>query len=223
MNKLFTIIEPNLSALCPKLIIGQIICNVKYSNFNTELWNEIKLRETDMQKHLKIEDIKQLSTIYATRKAYKACGKDPNRYRPSAEQLIRRIIQGKSLYQISTLVDLVNMVSFVSGYSIGGFDFDKIIGNLTYGIGKKNEDYEGIGRGILNIEGIPVLRDERGGIGTPTSDEIKTRVTAQTKRFLLNINGFDGNVNIMKKTLEWAEILLKKYADAEIIESKIIQ
>lgn len=222
MNTPLINIESNLRAACPDLILGQIICSVNNSNYNADLWQEIKQREIDLQKQLKIEDIKHITTINATRNAYRACGKDPNRYRPSAEQLNRRILQGKGLYQISTLVDLVNLVSFVSGYSIGGFDVDKINGDLNYGIGEIDEAYEGIGRGVLNIAGMPILRDEIGGVGTPTSDEMRTRVTPETQWFLININGFDGNVELMRNALRWSESLLKKYADAVIIDSKII-
>lgn len=84
----------------------------------------------------------------ATREAYKRCGKDPGRYRPSAEALRRRLMRGIPLYQIDTLVDLINLVSLRTGHSIGGFDADKIQGNrLELGIGKAEEPFEGIGRG----------------------------------------------------------------------------
>lgn len=90
---------------------------------------------------------------------------DPGRYRPSAEALRRRLMRGIPLYQIDTLVDLINLVSLRTGHSIGGFDADKIQGNhLELGIGKAEEPFEGIGRGILNIEGLPVYRDSFGGI-----------------------------------------------------------
>lgn len=74
--------------------------------------------------------------------------------------LCRRLLRGLSLYQIDTLVDLINLASINSGHSIGGFDRDKIQGDkLVLGIGKAGEPYEGIGRGELNIEGMPVYRD----------------------------------------------------------------
>ena len=93
------------------------------------------------------------------------CGKDPSRYRPSAEALIRRVLQGKPLYQKNTFVDLINLASIAYGYSIGGFDADKFVGDtLTLGVGKAGEPYEGIGRCVLNIEGLPVYRDELGGV-----------------------------------------------------------
>ena len=86
----------------------------------------------------------------------------------------RRLMRGLELYRIDTLVDLINLVSLRTGYSIGGFDADKIQGNsLELGIGRAEEPFEGIGRGVLNIEGLPVYRDSAGGIGTPTTNAPK--------------------------------------------------
>ena len=72
------------------------------------------------------ESIKQMPPIHATREAYKKFGKAPSRYRPAAEALLRRIVKGEELYKINTLADLVNLASIYTGYSIGGFDLDKI-------------------------------------------------------------------------------------------------
>lgn len=92
------------------------------------------------------------------RQAYKRLGKDPNRYRPSSEALRRRILRELPLYKVDTLVDLINLVSIRSGYSIGGFDADKIAGgSLVLGVGREGEIYHGIGRGELNIAGLACL------------------------------------------------------------------
>ena len=153
--------------------------------------------------------------IQATREAYKRCGKDPSRYRPSAEALCRRILKGSPLYQIDTLVDLINVVSIASGYSIGGFDADKIEGDtLTLGIGRAGEPYEGIGRGELNIEGMPVYRDARGGIGTPTSDNERTKLTLQTTRLLTIINGYSGEEGL-REAGDYMQELLRRYAGSD--------
>ena len=160
------------------------------------------------------DSIKKQKAIEATREAYRACGKDPSRYRPSAEALRRRLLKGLKLYQIDTLVDLINLISLQTGYSIGGFDADKIQGiDLCLGIGKADEPFEGIGRGKLNIEGLPVYRDNVGGIGTPTSDNERTKMDVNTTHILAIINGYsglDGLEEAAQRTLE----LLKKYANA---------
>lgn len=146
--------------------------------------------------HYAVGDINAIPAIAATRKAYKACGKDPNRYRPSQEQMMRRIVRGLGLYHVSALVDAGNQLSLLSGCSVGCFDADKVEGDvLTLGIGREGEPYEGIGRGQLNIAGLPVFRDALGGIGTPTSDNERTKLSLDTRRLLVTVHLFDPEVD----------------------------
>ena len=156
-----------------------------------------------------------MSSIQATRRIYKLCGKDPSRYRPSGEVLIRRVLQGKALYQIDTLVDLINLASMRFGYSIGAFDSDRFVGDtLRLGIGREGEPYEGIGRGMINIAGMPVYRDSEGGVGTPTSDHERTKVTLSTTKLTVLVNGYDGNEADVRATAEYILELLSKYCEA---------
>ena len=114
------------------------------------------------------------------------------------------------------MVDLINLASIVYGYSIGGFDADKMLGEqLTLGIGKADEPYEGIGRGVINIEGLPVYRDEIGGVGTPTSDHERTKITAQTTHLLVLINGYDGKEDSVRANALYIQKLLRKYAGSD--------
>ncbi len=106
-------------------------------------------------------------------------------------------------------------------FSIGGYDADKISGDVVFGVGKKNEPYEGIGRGILNIESLPVFRDNAGAFGTPTSDSVRTAVTSETVRFLMIIIGF-GNLSELDEAAASAVNLLEKYAFARNMELKIV-
>ena len=126
------------------------------------------------------------------------------------------MLQGKALYQIDTLVDLVNLASIAYGYSIGGFDADKFVGDtLTLGVGCEGEPYEGIGRGMLNIAGLPVYRDAEGGVGTPTSDNERTKMEMSTKNVLVLINGYDGNEDNVRANAEFLVRLFEKYAQGK--------
>ena len=170
-----------------------------------------RFRET-----LTTESLKEMSSIAATRSVYRACGKDPSRYRPASEALIRRMLQGKTLYQIDTLVDLVNLASIAYGYSIGGFDADKFVGDtLTLGIGREGEPYEGIGRGMINIHGLPVYRDAAGGVGTPTSDNERTKIDIHTRRLLVLINGYDGKEARVAENARYIQDLLRRYCQSD--------
>ncbi len=211
-------ISKKILEVCPQFDFRAIKCEVKNSPSNPELWKEIREFSKEFSENYKISDINKRHTILATRQAYKALGKEPNRYRPSAEALCRRIVKGDELYRIDTLVDLINLVSLKSGYSIGGFDLDKIEGDLELGVGEAGEDFEAIGRGQLNIEGLPVYRDNVGGIGTPSSDEERTKITSGTSNLLIIINGYAGTEGL-DETADYTIDLLKIYAKAKNIET----
>jgi DNA/RNA-binding domain of Phe-tRNA-synthetase-like protein len=206
-------LSPQIIQACPQLQIGIILCEVQNSLPNPQLWEEINQAAADFKASYSVEQINKISAILATRQAYKALGKDPNRYRPSAEALCRRIMRDMDLYRINTLVDLINLLSIRTGYSIGGFDADKIDGNVELGVGTAEDVFEAIGRGLLNIESLPVYRDAQGGIGTPTSDNERTKISLETTRLLMIINGYSGAEGL-KEAMDLGICLLEKYASA---------
>ena len=210
------IVSQEIESVCPTFVGAAVEAQVVNTPYCTELWDEIHALEERFRQELTTESLKQLPGIAATRNVYKACGKDPSRYRPASEQLIRRMLQGKELYQIDTLVDLVNLASIAFGYSIGGFDADKFVGDtLTLGVGREGEPYEGIGRGIINIAGLPVYRDAEGGVGTPTSDHERTKMTLSTTHLVVLINGYDGNERRVTENARFIQKLLKKYCHSD--------
>lgn len=210
------IVSQEIEAVCPGFVGACVEAQVVNSPYCAELWDEIHELEERFRRELTTESLKELSGIAATRRVYKACGKDPSRYRPASEQLIRRMLQGKELYQIDTLVDLVNLASIAFGYSIGGFDADQFVGDtLTLGIGREGEPYEGIGRGMLNIAGLPVYRDAVGGVGTPTSDNERTKMTLQTTHLAVLINGYDGDEKRVRDNAEFIQQLVRRYCQSD--------
>lgn len=210
------IVSQEIERVCPDFVGAAVDAQVVNTQFCPELWEEIHALEARFRQELTTESLKELPGIAATRRVYKACGKDPSRYRPASEQLIRRMLQGKELYQIDTLVDLINLASIAYGYSIGGFDASKFVGDtLTLGVGREGEPYEGIGRGMLNIAGLPVYRDAQGGVGTPTSDNERTKITIETTHLMVLINGYDGNEARVADNARFIQQLLKKYCQSD--------
>ena len=210
------IVSQEIEHVCPNFVGAAVEAQVVNSQYCAALWDEIHDLETRFRQELTTESLKELPGIAATRRVYKACGKDPSRYRPASEQLIRRMLQGKELYQIDTLVDLVNLASIAFGYSIGGFDADKFVGDtLTLGVGREGEPYEGIGRGLLNIAGLPVYRDAQGGVGTPTSDNERTKMTIDTTHLMVLINGYDGNEQRVLDNARFIQNLIKRYCQSD--------
>ncbi len=216
------IISKEIKKLLPNLILGVMEINVNTQPTQQEVKQIINSRVKELEEILSPESIRQMDTVKANKDAYRKLGKDPSRYRPASEALLRRVANGKGLYFINNVVDILNLISIDTGYSICGYDIDKISGEITFGIGEKDEPYEGIGRGTLNIERLPVFRDSIGAFGTPTSDSVRTMVTEETNRFLMIIIGFD-NEEKLTNTLNEAIELYKKFADGKNIELKILR
>lgn len=214
------IYEPAIASAAPALRTVTVEADVVNSDTPDDLWNLILAEGEDIRKRYDLPMINKRPAIAGTRDAYKALGKEPNRYRPSAEALCRRLVKGMELYRINTLVDIINLISVRTGYSIGGFDADLIQGDtLTLGAGRDGEPFEGIGRGMLNIEHLPVYRDAIGGIGTPTSDNERTKLTTATRRLLMTINIYREETPA-DETIALTRELLEKYAGATNITVK---
>lgn len=217
------IIDERIRKVCPELKIGLIRAKVTNCETTAELWAEIEQEAKAITEKYELLEINKRPAVAQTRQLYRALGKDPNRYRVASEALCRRVIRGLGLYRIDTLVDLINLVSMKTGYPISGLDADKLVGDtLTMGVGEEGEIYNGIGRGLLNISGLPVYRDALGGVATPTSDEERTKITLDTCTLQMNINGF-GPEMPMEEAVAWSVDLLKKYAFATEIETDIIE
>ena len=214
-------IDKQIVDICPEVKIGLVRAQVCNGETSYELWHEIEEAAQEIMQRYELLEVNQRPAIAATRRLYKALGKDPGRYRVASEQLCRRVIRGLGLYRLTTLIDVVNLVSMKSGYPISGLDADKIVGNrLTMGVGNSGEEYHGIGRGLLNIEGMPVYRDEIGGVATPTSDEERTKFSTDTTHVQICINAFAPEMPL-DETVDWMVNLLRKYVDASDIETVI--
>lgn len=215
------LIDPRIVEVCPEMRIGLINATVVNEPTCDALWAEIEEAAEDIRRQYELLEINQRPAIAGTRRLYKALGKDPSRYRVASEALCRRIIRGLGIYRLTTLIDVVNLVSIKSGYAISGLDADCIVGDtLTMSVGTADDVYHGIGRGELNIEGMPVYRDAVGPIATPTSDEERTKFTDKTVKAQININAFAPEMPIEEAT-EWMASLLKKYAYATDVETSI--
>lgn len=210
-------IEAEVAAAAPQLT--EIIVTADVANHPTPdgLWAEITAAAARVRETTPMEMVNKRPSVAAIRAAYKALGKEPNRYRPSSEALCRRCVKGLELYRSLAVIDLINLISIVTGHSIGGFDLDKVQGDtVRLGVGREGEPYEAIGRGPLNIHCLPVLRDAVGGIGTPTSDNDRTKLSADTTALLMTIHLYDGPADA-DAVEQLTRRLLTEYADARNI------
>lgn len=192
------------------------------SDSSDDLWEKMEMLIELVQSNYQLENISKNESISEAREAYKRCGKDPNRYRPSADSLIRRIVKNRGLYKVNNVVDILNYVSIQSGISIGGYDVNNIIGKIKLDIGNNTDNYNGIGRGELNIVGMPCLRDNIGVFGTPTSDSQRTMITENTKNISFVFFDFGYRTELFQDFKLTSEMLIK-YANASDLHEYLLE
>jgi DNA/RNA-binding domain of Phe-tRNA-synthetase-like protein len=214
-------IDSELRETCPRAALACVTADVETCATPEALEQELRACEQGLLKLPEPKAVLESPAILATRSGYKALGKDPARYRGSAEALIRRVIAGKGLPRINNVVDVINVVSVESRLPIGLYDLAHVRGEIVFRPGRAGETYKGIGKYDLNLEGLPVFCDELGPHGSPTSDSERTMVTEATKRVLGIIISF-GGAEVLRGPAERMAALLKAHALAQNIEIAIV-
>lgn len=213
-------IASNISEISPNIVLGCIIGEVAVSPSNEALL-EIMSQESLKQRY-SVDAIANLPRIKETREFYSAGGKDPSRYRGSAEALLRRLAQGKGLYNVNNVVDINNLLSIRSHFSVGSYDLAQLTPPLCFGTGKQGESYKGIGKGVVNIEHLPVFIDEQGPFGSPTSDSERAMIRADTTNLLMIVISFSGRDGI-SETLDLGMEWLTKFANGRNLNNEIVE
>jgi DNA/RNA-binding domain of Phe-tRNA-synthetase-like protein len=214
-------IDPGLKLKCPRAALGFLTARVTTRETPPGLLEEMKLRESEILKLPEPRAVLESPKILATRAGYKALGKDPARYRGSAEALLRRILTGKGFPQINSVVDIINLVSVESRLPVGLYDLAHVQGNIVFRAGRAGETYKGIGKYDLNLEGLPVFCDEAGPHGSPTSDSERTMVTPATAEIVAILVAF-GGAEGLGSSCERMSALLQQYAEGREIHVEII-
>ncbi len=130
-------------------------------------------------------------------------------------------MKDKGIYKINNIVDINNLLSISSYYSICAFDVLKLNPPIQFTIGSHEDIYYGIGRGLLNIENLPVFEDLSGKFGSPTSDSERVKITNETTQLSMNIISFSGKADLDFQ-LDKLATLLQQFAEAKNIEKIII-
>jgi DNA/RNA-binding domain of Phe-tRNA-synthetase-like protein len=215
-------IDAALKKKCPRTALGCVTATVEAGASAAGLLEELKKRDSEIQKLPFPRGVLESPPIVATRAAYKALGKDPARYRGSAEALLRRVVAGKGLPEINAVVDAINLVSVESRLPVGLYDLSHVVGEIVFRAGLAGETYKGIGKFDLNLEGLPVFSDTAGPHGSPTSDSERTMVAAETKQVLAIIVSFGGPEKLDLWTQRLAVLLQQYAAGTEILTNIVI-
>ena len=159
--------------------------NVELEKFKDEIMEKVRIKYD-------LDSVKNLPTFRAYRDFFWRAGIDPTKNRPAAEALIRRILGGRTIPRINTLVDAYNMVSIKTGIALAAFDADRLKGDLIMRFSEKREKFLGIGMEkpmILKGGDIVVSDSEKLVAIYPYRDADSTKITEKTKNVLLLVCG----------------------------------
>lgn len=157
------------------------------------------------------------------RTLYHSFGMEPTRYRPSSEALLRRLLQGKGLYRLGSLVDTCNLASLTFLLPIGMYDLDLVHGDVVLRTGTAGEGYEGIRKGPISLEGRLGLFDAEGPFGSPTSDSARTCTGPGTRSVLAVVMATSAYpVGAMARNLERCAALFGEHCGARAVLQAVL-
>jgi DNA/RNA-binding domain of Phe-tRNA-synthetase-like protein len=170
------------------------------------------------------DSLREWEPIQKVRSIFRGLGLDPSRHRPSSEALLRRIVNGDALPRVSTVVDIGNLGAIEMGWPYGCYNRQKISGSIEVRLGKPGEQYDGIGRQVLRLEGRPVFSDDHGPFGSPVSDSTRTMVTESTQELLFIICAPEsGCASTLEEALFRLAQRLSLWCGASGIRKKIVR
>lgn len=161
-----------------------------------------------------LDDVRNQQAFRSYRDFFWRVGIDPTKTRPAAEALTRRILSGKSLPTINTLVDSYNLASVMTTIAIAAFDLNRISdSDLVMRVSRKGERFRGIGMETeIELRGVEVVIEDTKGKNLvavyPYRDSDDSKVTADTTAVLLLMCGVPG---IPLEKLEEAANVSKEY------------
>ena len=200
-------IDSELRGLCPSAALGVLHYRALVQPSDERLLARFEETVDRLAAQYTTATIAQNPHIASTRAAYKTLGKNPHEYKNAAEAMLRRIVKGQGLYRIQNVVDINNLISVSSGYSIGSYDVGQLQGEVVLRRAEEGAHYDGIGKGSVNIGCLPVLYDALGAFGNPTSDSRRAMLQPGRRELCSVLYSFDGPAAVREWMEEFARLL----------------
>ena len=187
---------PDLNVLLMELDSVKVLeYSEELERFKSEIYDKLR-------KRYRLESLKDDPLVKTYRNFFWRIGIDPTKIRPAAEALLRRILSGRGIPRINTLVDSYNLASVESGIALAAFDSEKIDGDMIMRFAKEGEEFLGIGmRKPKTLKGgeIVVADSSRLVAIYPYRDAEYSKVTLKTEKVCLMICGVPGiRIEVLK-------------------------
>ena len=223
------LIEVKWSANVAERFPGLRVCIGEIRNVHNEKTNEqVRMLSSIVYDEVKarcsIETLKTDPTVRAYRDFYWKLDIDPTKTRPSGEALLRRVLHGDELPQISTVVDGYNLVSMKAIIPVSGFDYEKLDPPFQVRFAESTETFAGIGmsKPLALKKNTLVLADQNQILCIyPYRDSDHSKITFQTRDALIVAYGSPGiTENQLMTTIETTLSYIKQTSQGEVTMMK---
>lgn len=180
-------LSPHLCSIIPDFKIGVIqYNNIEVGPSPQMLKGRLQLFQESIFFELEDKNITSLDGIEEWRSVFKKTGKDPNRYRHSAEALYRRVKKHNFLHSVNSATDLNNFFSLQYQIPLGIYDTDLLSGDINIRVGAENEEYIGLNGRSNSLHNLIITADNHGPFGSPFVDSQRCAMT-ETARNAVHI------------------------------------
>ena len=197
----------------PDLAIGVVIAHNVTNRKSDAILEQFKREAENKLRNSEwtTERLPENPCISSWREIYRSFGINPKKYSPTAEALIKRVLKGNSLPQISVIVDAYLAVELEYFFPIGGYDLDTIRGDIVLRFSQGNELFTPIGGGSKETNPNDVVYSDDSQVLTihwNFLDCDTTKITLDTKSFILCMEMADPKIPLEK--LEKATFALRQ-------------
>jgi len=196
--------EPVAKAFLGLKVLDCTMRDVKVSESDPSLQRAKEEVAAEVRSKFSLETLKDQQPMRAYRDFFWRVGVDPTKNRPASEALIRRILSGRSLPTINTLVDAYNIASIRSGVPMAAFDHGRLRGSLRMRFARLGERFLGIGmEAPVELKGMEIVIEDDDGLTAiyPYRDAERTKITLKSKGAVLLFCGAPG---VEEDRLEYA-------------------
>lgn len=179
-----TISQPLKNSIPDFKIASILYQNIQVIDSPQMIKGRLQLFQEGLFFDLENKNITDIPAIKEWRTIFKKIGKDPNRYRHSAEALLRRVKKQQYLHPINSSIDLNNFFSMQYGIPIGIYDTSQLKGPITIRIGEEGEQYNGLNGRSNSLDKLIISADKEGPFGSPFVDSDRAPITKRTKEAL---------------------------------------
>jgi DNA/RNA-binding domain of Phe-tRNA-synthetase-like protein len=205
----------------PDLIIGVIIATeVKNTDHSPEIEELLRGAEAHVQNNIDTETFKEHPNIAALQEVHRSFGSNPNKFPPSTQALVKRVLKGGQLPSINPIVDLYNVISLKHIVCAGAEDLDACKGDIRLAYADGGESFRPLGEEEEDPPeaGELVYKDDVGIICRKLNwrEGDRTKITNETQNAVIVVEGFPPFTHEeLTQTMTELSELLQKYCDAQ--------